>query len=76
MKGLQKGVVMLWLTAILLCLAWLVPAWAKEMDEPALRITGSAEFRLKYERGDTAALTGTGYSLGSPDLTQHLTLRV
>ncbi len=76
MKGLQKGVVMLWLTAILLCLAWLVPAWAKEMDEPALRITGSAEFRLKYARGDTAALTGTGYSLGSPDLTQLLTLDV
>jgi len=76
MKGLQKGVVMLWLTAIWLCLAWLVPAWAKEMNEPALRITGSAEFRLKYARGDTAALTGTGYSLGSPDLTQLLTLDV
>ncbi len=41
-----------------------------------LRISGSAEFKLKYARGDGAALAGTGYSLGRPDISQLLSLRV
>lgn len=49
---------------------------AAEVDNHTLRISGRAEFKLKYARGDATPLAGTGHSLGRPDLVQLLALNV